>query len=169
MRLAFYLDNRGLVGRGPLPDPLLGNPGIGGTEYAFLAVIRLLHDSCLRPLVLLRAPQAVAGIHQDNLVVVGGLAEAVDQAALKGCCGLVFRPGFASADDWPTLESTSLPLLPWLSNLGCDHQARYEKLAAVRFWILLSGAQADALRHSHLFRKAVVIPYPVCVPAAQAL
>ena len=169
MRLAFYLDNRGLISRGPLPDPLFGNPGIGGTEYAFWAVIRLLHDSWLRPLVLLRAPQAVDGIDQENVVVVGGLAEAVHLAALKGCCGLVFRPGFATADDWPTLETTSLPLLPWLSNLGCDHQARYEQLAAVRFWILLSGAQADALRHSHLFRKAVVIPYPVCVPAAQAL
>ena len=169
MRLAFYLDNRGLIRRGPLPDPLFGNPGIGGTEYVFLTVIRLLHDSWLRPLVLLRAPQAVAGIDPENIVVVGGLAEAVDQAVLKGCCGLVFRPGFATSDDWPTLETTSLPLLPWLSNLGCDNQARYEQLAAVKSWILVSGAQADALHHSHLFRKAVVIPNPVCVPSAQAL
>lgn len=167
MRLAFYLDNSGLVGRGPLPDPLLGNPGIGGTEYVFLTVIRLLHDSWPRPLVFFRSPQSVAGIDQKNIVIVKNLADAVHHAEHQNCCGLVFRPGFATADDWPTLENTSIPLLPWLSNLGCDNQARYENLQAVRFWILVSGAQADALRHSRLFTKAVVIPNPVCVPLAQ--
>ena len=49
MRLAFFLDNRGFAAKGPLADPRLGNPGIGGTEFAFLASIALLAadpDAC---------------------------------------------------------------------------------------------------------------------------
>ena len=124
MRLAFFLDNRGIAARGPLPDPSLGNPGIGGTEYAFLAVVRLLQGSGIHPLLLHTAPQAVQGIDAASMQTVGGLAQALQQASASGALGLVFRPGFASAEDWLALEGTSLPLLPWLHNLGCDQQGR---------------------------------------------
>jgi hypothetical protein len=167
MRLAFYLDNRGIAGRGPLPDPALGNPGIGGTEYAFLAVVRLLQGSELAPLLLLTAPQAVQGIASSSVQTVGGLAEALQQASAASALGLVFRPGFASAEDWAALECSSLPLLPWLHNLGCEQQARYEALAAVQRWLLVSGAQLDAFRHSRLAHRAVVLPNPVAVPPDQ--
>jgi hypothetical protein len=56
-----------------------------------------------------------------------------------------------------------------LHNLGCDQQGRYERLPAVRRWLLVSGSQLDAFRHSRLARRAVVIPNPVAVPAAQRL
>ena len=167
MRLAFFLDNRGIAARGPLPDPSLGNPGIGGTEYAFLAVVRLLQGSGIHPLLLHTAPQAVQGIDAASMQTVGGLAEALQQASASGALGLVFRPGFASAEDWLALEGTSLPLLPWLHNLGCDQQGRYEALAAVARWLLVSGAQLDAFRHSRLAQRAVVLPNPVAVPPAQ--
>jgi len=64
MRLAFFLDNRGFAAKGPLGDPRLGNPGIGGTEFAFLASVALLAadpEAC-EPLLFLTAPQAVAGL-----------------------------------------------------------------------------------------------------------
>ena len=169
MRLAFYLDNRGIAGRGTLPDPSCGNPAIGGTEYTFLAVVRLLQGSLLNPLLLLTAPQAIEGINGSGVEVVAGLSEALRRAATSGCLALVFRPGFAGPDDWAALERSPLPLLPWLHNLGCDQQARYERLPAVRRWLLVSGAQLDAFRHSRLARRAVVIPNPVVVPAAQRL
>lgn len=57
MRLALFLDNSGIADLGPLPAPSLGNPGIGGTEYAFLALAELLLGSELQPLRLLTAPQ----------------------------------------------------------------------------------------------------------------
>ena len=164
MRLAFFLDNRGIAGHGPLPDPSNGNPGIGGTEYAFLAVVRLLQGSPLQPRLLLTAPQRVEGIDPACIQVVPGLAAAIQAA--EGCLGLVFRPGFASAADWAALEQAPVPLLPWLHNLGCDQQGRYEALAAVRRWLLVSGAQLDAFRHSRLARWAVVLPNPVAVPPA---
>jgi glycosyltransferase involved in cell wall biosynthesis len=164
MRLAFYLDNRGIAGRGPLPDPSCGNPGIGGTEYAFLAVVRLLQGSSLEPLLLLTAAQAIEGIPQDAVEVVVGLPEALPLAAGRGCRALVFRPGFAGPQDWLALEQAPLPLLPWLHNLGCDQQGRYERLEAVQRWLLVSGAQLDAFRHSRLAQRAVVVPNPVAVP-----
>jgi len=167
MRLAFYLDNRGIAGRGPLPDPSLGNPGVGGTEYAFLAVVRLLQGSGLDPLLLLTAPQMVQGIAAASVQTVGSLAEALQQASAASAVGLVFRPGFAGPEDWQALERAPLPLLPWLHNLGCEQQARYEALAAVQRWLLVSGAQLDAFRHSRLARRAVVLPNPVAVPPAQ--
>jgi len=167
MRLAFFLDNRGIAGHGPLPDPSLGNPGIGGTEYAFLAVVRLLQGSAVQPLLLLTAPQPVQGIAPEAVRCVTGLGEALELA--EGCLGLVFRPGFASAADWVALESARVPLLPWLHNLGCAEQGRYEGLPAVQRWLLVSGAQLDALRHSHLARRAMVVPNPVAVPPEQAL
>jgi glycosyltransferase involved in cell wall biosynthesis len=167
MRLAYYLDNRGIAGRGPLPDPSLGNPGIGGTEYAFLAVVRLLQRSELDPLLLLTAPQAVQGIAAASVQCVGGLAEALDRAAAASVLGLVFRPGFAAPDDWAALERSPVPLLPWLHNLGCEQQGRYEALGAVARWLLVSGAQLDAFRHSRLSQRAVVLPNPVAVPPAQ--
>ena len=166
MRLAFFLDNRGIAGHGPLPDPRLGNPGIGGTEFAFLAVVRLLQGSAVRPLLLLTAPQQVAGIPAESVQCVEGLCQALELA--DGCLGLVFRPGFASAADWVALESARVPLLPWLHNLGCAEQGRYEDLRAVQRWLLVSGAQLDALRHSHLARRAMVVPNPVAVPPEQA-
>jgi glycosyltransferase involved in cell wall biosynthesis len=169
MRLAFYLDNRGIAGRGSLPDPSTGNPGIGGTEYAFLAVVRLLQGSPLNPLLVLTAPQAIEGIPQGGIEVVAGLPEALRCAAASGCLALVFRPGFAGPADWAALEHSLLPLLPWVHNLGCDQQGRYERLPAVRRWLLVSGAQLDAFRHSRLARRAVIIPNPVAVPAAQRL
>jgi glycosyltransferase involved in cell wall biosynthesis len=167
MRLAFFLDNRGIAGLGPLPDPGLGNPGIGGTEYAFLAVVRLLQGSPLQPLLLLTAPQTVEGVPPEAVRSVQNLAQALEQAA--GCEGLVFRPGFATAADWAALVRSPLPLLPWLHNLGCDQQGRYEALAAVDRWLLVSGAQLDAFRHSRLAQRAVVLPNPVAVPPAQRL
>jgi hypothetical protein len=42
MRMALFLDNRRFVALGALPRPSLGNPGIGGTEYEFLALAELL-------------------------------------------------------------------------------------------------------------------------------
>ncbi|MFM7435179.1 MAG: glycosyltransferase, partial [Vulcanococcus sp.] len=167
MRLAFFLDNRGIAGHGSLPDPSCGNPGIGGTEYAFLAVVRLLQGSPLPVQLLLTAPQAVEGIDPACVAVVPGLAGALEAA--QGCVGLVFRPGFATAADWDALEHASVPLLPWLHNLGCDQQGRYEGLAAVQRWLLVSGAQLDAFRHSRLARRAVVLPNPVAVPPAHRL
>jgi hypothetical protein len=167
MRLAFFLDNRGIAGRGLLPDPSNGNSGIGGTEYAFLAVVRLLQGSPLQARLLLTAPQRVEGIDPACIQVVPGLAAAIQAA--EGCLGLVFRPGFASAADWAALEQAPVPLLPWLHNLGCDQQGRYEALAAVGRWLLVSGAQLDAFRHSRLARCAVVLPNPVAVPPAQRL
>jgi len=167
MRLAFFLDNRGIAGHGALPDPSRGNPGIGGTEYAFLAVVRLLQGWPLPPLLLLTAPQLVEGIDPACVAVVPGLAGALEAA--QGCVGLVFRPGFATAADWEALEHSPVPLLLWLHNLGCDQQGRYERLAAVRRWLLVSGAQLDAFRHSRLARRAVVLPNPVAVPPAQRL
>ena len=167
MRLAFFLDNRGIAGHGSLPDPSCGNPGIGGTEYAFLAVVRLLQGSPLQAQLLLTAPQLVQGIDPACVALVPGLAGAIEPA--RGCLGLVFRPGFADAADWDALEHSPVPLLPWLHNLGCDQQGRYEDLAAVRRWLLVSGAQLDAFRHSRLARRAVVLPNPVAVPPAQCL
>ena len=167
MRLAFFLDNRGIAGHGSLPDPSCGNPGIGGTEYAFLAVVRLLQGSPLQAQLLLTAPQRVEGIDPAGVSLVSGLAEAIQAA--EGCMGLVFRPGFANAADWEALEHSAVPLLPWLHNLGCDQQGRYEGLVAVRRWLLVSGAQLDAFRHSRLARRAVVLPNPVAVPLAQRL
>ena len=167
MRLAFFLDNRGIAGHGSLPDPSCGNPGIGGTEYAFLAVVRLLQGSPLQAQVLLTAPQRVEGIDPAVVALVSGLAGAIQAA--EGCVGLVFRPGFAGPADWEALEHSPVPLLPWLHNLGCDQQGRYEDLAAVRRWLLVSGTQLDAFRHSRLARRAVVLPNPVAVPPAQRL
>jgi len=165
MRLAFFLDNRGIAGHGSLPDPRFGNPGIGGTEYAFLAVVRLLQGTPLQMLLLLTAPQRIEGIDPASIELVQGLAEAIEAA--KGCLGLVFRPGFAAPADWLALEHSPVPLLPWLHNLGCEQQGRYEGLAAVQRWLLVSGAQLDAFRHSRLARCAVVLPNPVAVPPAQ--
>jgi len=167
MRLAFFLDNRGIAGHGSLPDPSCGNPGIGGTEYAFLALVRLLQGSPLQVQLLLTAPQRVEGIDSAGVALVSGLAEAIQAAEV--CVGLVFRPGFADAADWEALEHSPVPLLPWLHNLGCDQQGRYEALAAVRRWLLVSGPQLDAFRHSRLARRAVVLPNPVAVPPTQRL
>lgn len=167
MRLAFYLDNRGIAGLGPLPDPDMGNPGIGGTEYALLAVVRLLQGSPLEPVLFLTQPQFFEGIPERCITLVSGLTESIHQSVARDCVGLVFRPGFASSSDWDGLEKAQLPLVPWFSNLGCDQQARYERLRAVSRWVLLSGAQLDAFRHSRLACRAVVIPYPVAVPVAQ--
>ncbi|MFM7464173.1 MAG: glycosyltransferase family 4 protein [Cyanobium sp.] len=167
MRLAFFLDNRGIAGHGCLPDPDLGNPGLGGTEFAFLAVVRLLQGSPLQPRLLLTAPQAVEGIDSATVGIVSGLVGAIQAA--EGCLGLVFRPGFASSADWAALERSPLPLLPWLHNLGVEQQGRYEALAALDRWLLVSGAQVDAFRHSRLAERAVVLPNPVAVPPAQRL
>jgi len=164
MRLAFYLDNRDIACRGPLADPSLGNPGIGGTEYAFVAVSRLLAGSSVEPVLLLTATQVVEGLPASSLMVVSGLPEALQLAASLRAVALVFRPGFASAADWEALERSPLPLVAWLHNLGCLEQSRYEHLPALQRWLLVSGAQLDYFRHSRLSRHAVVIPNPVAVP-----
>jgi glycosyltransferase involved in cell wall biosynthesis len=163
MRVAFFLDNRGIAGLGPLPDPRLGNPGIGGTEFAFLAVAALLQESA-QPLLLLTRDQQVAGLRAVE--VVDNLSQALQRAQLWGAAFLVFRPGVLAPGDWNALEHSLLPLVAWLHNLGCLDQARTEVLPALRAWVLVSGAQLDFFRHSRLSRQAVVIPNPVLVPAA---
>ena len=163
MRVAFFLDNRGIAGLGPLPDPRLGNPGIGGTEFAFLAVAALLQEGA-EPLLLLTCQQEVAGL--GSVEVVEDLAQALQRAQRWGAAFLVFRPGVLAPADWPALEHSPLPLVAWLHNLGCLDQARTEALPALRAWVLVSGAQLDFFRHSRLSRQSVVIPNPVLVPAA---
>jgi glycosyltransferase involved in cell wall biosynthesis len=168
MRLAFFLDNRGIASRGALPDPRLGNPGIGGTEYAVLAAVALLQAAAEQPLLLLTAAQAVAGLDPGRVVVVAHLPEALQRAHRAGALALVFRPGAIEPDHWSALEHSPLPLVAWLHNLGCAQQARTEALPALCRWVLVSGAQLDHFRHSRLARRGAVIPNLTAVPAAAA-
>lgn len=166
MRLAFFLDNRGFAARGPLGDPCLGNPGIGGTEFAFLATVALLAadpESC-SPLLFLTSPQSVMGL-EERTRQVADLADALAEAQASGAVALVFRPGWLSASDQLALKHASLPLVAWCHNLGCEQQGFFEGLSALKRWVLVSGAQLDAFRHSRLARRACVIPNPVLVPA----
>jgi glycosyltransferase involved in cell wall biosynthesis len=168
MSLAFYLDNRAICALGPLPSPSHGNPGIGGTEYVFLAVVELLQGSSIQPLLFLTAPQSITGIYQSSVRIVSSLSQALDVATKSSCEGFVFRPGFASSEDWLALENCEIPLLPWLHNLGCLDQARYEALPTIRFWLLVSRAQLDSFRHSRLSHRSLVVPNPVAVPSSVA-
>ena len=168
MRLAFFLDNRGFAAKGPLGDPRLGNPGIGGTEFAFLATVALLAadpEAC-SPLLFLTSPQSVRGL-EHKIRQVADLAEAVADAQVSGAVALVFRPGCLSSRDQLALMQSSLPLVAWCHNLGCDQQGFFEGLRALTRWVLVSGAQLDAFRHSRLARRAYVIPNPVLVPAGE--
>lgn len=167
MRLALFLDNRGITNLGPLPAPSLGNPGIGGTEYAFLALAELLLGSELQPLLLLTAPQELAGIDPAHTLLVADLAEAVERAEHHAAIALVFRPGGFPEAVLGALETTRLPLVAWFHNLGCHQQARTEALPSLRAWVLVSGAQLDAFRHSRLAQRARVIANPVAVPASR--
>ena len=165
MRLAFFLDNRGFAAKGPLEDPRLGNPGIGGTEFAFLASIALLAadpDACT-PLLFLTAPQPVVGLEQTTHQVAG-LADALVTARTLGAVALVFRPGCVSPVDQQALSQNTFPLVAWCHNLGCDQQGFFEGLPSLKRWVLVSGAQLDAFRHSRLVQRACVIPNPVLVP-----
>ena len=169
MRLAFFLDNRGIAGRGPLPDPSQGNPGLGGTEYAFLAVVALLNAAPQPPLqarLFLTAPQRLEGLDPSLVTTVADLAEALQHAQVWGAVALVFRPGALTPEQWAALETTCTPLVAWFHNLGCAQQARTEALPMLRRWVLVSGAQLDHFRHSRLAHQAVVIPNPVAVPVA---
>ena len=163
MRLAFFLDNRGIAGRGALPDPGLGNPALGGTEYALLAVAALLKGTAIEPLLLLTAAQSIEGLEP---VVVSDLTAALQSAHQAGALALVFRAGVVPEGQWPALANSPLPLVAWLHNLGCEQQARTESLPQLRRWVLVSGAQLDHFRHSRLAYRALVIANPVAVPPA---
>jgi len=165
MRLAFFLDNRGFAAKSPLGDPRFGNPGVGGTEFAFMATIALLAEDpegCT-PLLLLTTPLVVDGL-EGVTRQASGLAEALAIAQAAGAVALVFRPGRISAIDQLALAQTTLPLVAWFHNLGCDQQGFFESLPALKRWVLVSGAQLDAFRHSRLAKRAYVIPNPVLVP-----
>jgi glycosyltransferase involved in cell wall biosynthesis len=164
MRLAFFLDNRGIAARGSLSDPRWGNPGIGGTEYAFLAVVVLLQSTALEPLLLITAPQELSGLDPTLVAVVADLPEALQRAQQAGAIAVVFRPGAMAPEQWRALENCPLPLVAWLHNLGLEQQARSEGLLHLSHWVLVSGAQLDHFRHSRLARRALVIPNPVAVP-----
>ncbi len=166
MRVALYLDNRPFAALGPLPRPSLGNPGIGGTEYEFLALAEGLIGAECDLQLLLTAPQAIAGIHDAAIRVVASLREGLQAAARSGAELLIFRPGFAAEADWAALQGSPIPLVAWFHNLGCHDQGRYEALKTLRRWVLVSGPQLDFFRHSRLSRRAVVIPNLVAVPPA---
>ena len=166
MRVALFLDNRPFAALGPLPRPSLGNPGIGGTEYEVLALSEELLGAGCDLQLLLTVPQVIAGIHGDAITVVASLGEGLQAAAHSGAELLIFRPGFATAADWPALEASPIPLVAWLHNLGCHDQGRYEALKTLRRWVLVSGPQLDYFRHSRLAHQAAVIPNLVAVPAA---
>lgn len=106
----------------------------------------------------------VAGIDPTHVCLVEDLAEAVECAERHAATALVFRPGGFPESAWEALESTPLPLLAWFHNLGCHQQARTEALPTLRAWVLVSGVQLDAFRHSRLAQSARVIANPVVVP-----
>ena len=165
MRLAFFLDNRGIASRGSLTDPRMGNPGIGGTEFAVLALVaQLANEGNVEPLLLLTAPQVIEGVPASCIAVVPSLGEALAVAVHGAALAFVFRPGFAEDSDWFALENSQIPLVAWLHNLGVPNQARYEALSRLWCWVMVSGAQLDYFRHSRLSGKAVVISNPVAVP-----
>jgi len=166
MRMALFLDNRRFVALGALPRPSLGNPGIGGTEYEFLALAELLLAAGLDLQLLLTVPQAIDGVAAKAITVVRSLGEGLQAAVQAGAEFLIFRPGFASETDWPALEKSPIPLVAWFHNLGCHEQGSYETLKSLRRWVLVSGPQLDYFRHSRLARQAVVIPNLVAVPSA---
>ena len=170
IKLAFYLDNQCIASRGGLPDPMDGNPGIGGAEYATLAAVRVLsqESKIVEPLLFLTAEQQVDGI-QDKTFLVNDFKEALSLAATHDVASLVFRPGFLKTDEWELAEQSSTPLIAWCHNLGCKEQYLYEKLPSIKRWIFLSGAQQDYFRHSRLFGMSEVVPYYVGVPKKASL
>ena len=121
---------------GPLLDPRLGNPGLVGTDCAFLAVVALLQGTELEPLLLMTAPQAIVGISAGTPGVVADLPAALARAEQLGTAFFVFRPGVVDPAYWPELVA-------WMHNLGCHQQVRTEALPRLRRWVLVSGAQLD--------------------------
>lgn len=165
MRIAFFLDNRQIASRGSLTDPRRGNPGIGGTEFAFLAIVaQLAMEANVEPFLLLTAPQVIEGLPPACISVVPSLSEALTLAVDRSALAFVFRPGLADQSDWFALENSPIHLIAWLHNLGVHNQARYESLPRLWCWVMVSGAQLDYFRHSRLSAKAVVISNPVAVP-----
>ena len=108
--MALFLNNRRFVALGALPRPSLGNPGIGGTEYEFLALAELLLAAGLDLQLLLTVPQAIDGVAPKDGTVVPSLGEGLQAAVQAGADLLIFRPGFASEADWPALESSPIPV-----------------------------------------------------------
>lgn len=168
MSIVFFLDNRVISAKGPLPSMRQGNPGMGGAEYSCLHVVECLHDYGAKVLLCYTATQSFAGLDQSILKKVTGIGESIRFAESIDAKCLVFRPNFFDASDWPLVRGSRVPLIAWLHNLGFYQQDLYEATSSIVSCVFLSGAQADYFRHSRIFRKGVVIPYPVAVPHSSA-
>ena len=160
MKIAFYLENRRIPGA-DLRKPGLGNPGVGGTQYLFVALPFYMQR--LRPkaweLVLLA--NVTNNLPPElNSVQVDSLADAALVADGLGCDIFIFRPTSdpEGMQIFNILSQTSLKAIAWAHNTPSpqclDAIANHRQIP--RF-VAVGREQLDELRDHAVFGKALWI------------
>lgn len=166
-RVAFYLDNSAICST-DCSNAIEGNPGIGGTEWLFIAVSSLLanRDNDIEVVLYTTAPGTFPmGI---NNVLVEDLPDAISLADSLGLDYLVVKH---LADNITTgrldVITNHLRIICWCHVFVCHWELDYYANNNVVSKIVFVGREMyDLYRDHKIYRKATYIYN--CVPAGEA-
>lgn len=166
-RVAFYLDNSAIRAT-DCSNALEGNPGIGGTEWLFVAVSSLLanRDNDIET-VLYTTASGTFPVGIEN-VIVNNLTEAIALADSSGFDYLVVKH---LADNITNsrfdVKTKHLQIICWCHVFVChwelDHYANNELISKVVF---VGREMYDLYRDHKIYNKATYIYN--CVPSGDA-
>ncbi len=162
-RIAFYLDNRYIVGRN-LKDIERGNPGVGGSQYMQLLVVNHLikRYADMEIIMYITAEQDFSdGV---SVCLVHDIEDALRCMKRDKCRVFILSNWFADLGDGihklQLIDKYRIRTIVWAHIFM--NQKQYAFIASckyIRLFVCLGKQQLEMLRGSKLYRKATYINY----------
>ncbi len=162
MKVGFYLRNRS-VSNADLSQPEEGNPGVGGTQFNFVALpyyLKKTHPERIEPTVYANSVTRLPP--QLTVKEVPTSVEAARQCARDGCDVFVFRPtdrdfelGLLEA-----LCTLDCKAVAWGHNIPLSPQSQMNALAecdSIARLVVVGQERLDQIRDHPVFQKSIRI------------
>lgn len=159
MKVAFYLDNKGIRDI-DLSNILYGNPGMGGTEYMLILVSYLLSIRNNHVDIIVYTTHDASNLPLEmHTKKVDNISDAINRATGDGCEYFIFiHKGWYISDRILDVSQDSIKLVPWVHifmfkpdlDYYADNKAIYRVLHVGR-------EQMDLYRDHRVFKKSLYI------------
>ncbi len=157
LRVSFFLNNASIPSI-DLSTPELGNPGCGGTEYAFASLVKELSKNT-QIVISLYAPIAINLGSNIAFYPAASLEEAIALAEKHNSI-LVYRPSIKLSIELETrLKQSKAKIVAWCHvSPNSSHLRSLQNIPSIKAVVSMGGRQFYSWRDNPVFAKTINIP-----------
>lgn len=157
-KIGFYLRNRS-VAEVDLRHPEKGNPGVGGTQFNFVALpyyLKKYTPECVQSIIYANAPEHLPT--QISAEQASSVIKAATRAEKDGCDAIVYRPTSRTHEQelLGVLGDLELKAVAWGHNVpqSLPHMDALASSNSVSRFVVVGRERFDQIRDHPLFEKS---------------